>query len=363
MKSITLGLGHRSYNILVTTRNVPCFGALLKKAGIGNFAIIITHKIIKRYFGPQLTQTLKQNGIEYAYIAVPARETSKSIQEFVRVTKKVASLSKLKRPFVITFGGGVVGDLGGFVAATYKRGIPFVQLPTTLLAQVDSAIGGKVAIDLPEGKNLLGAFYQPSLVYSDTSFLKTLKKREIKSGLAEIIKYGIIKDAALFVYIEKNYEKIIHLEDRPLSHIIYTCSAIKAHIVEQDERDSKDIRALLNFGHTLGHAIESSARYSGAYTHGEAVAIGMVCASELSEALGVTQQPITSRLEELLQAVDLPTYVQGIKPEKLLRAIQYDKKFRGKIRRFILPVRIGQAVVYDRIPLGLVRKILERRCR
>ena len=254
----------------------------------------------------------------------------------------------------------MVGDLSGFIAATYKRGIPYIHIPTTLLAQVDSAIGGKTAIDLPSGKNLIGAFYQPKMVYSNISTLSHLPARQIISGLAEVVKYGVISDNRLFCFLEKNTGKITKLSKEHLAHMVYTASKIKAKIVEADERETLGLRTILNFGHTIGHALETANSYKN-LNHGEAISIGMVCAAEIAGEMGIFSPKDRSRLISLLECLKLPTTAPKTDLNAVFRAFYRDKKFiHGRIR-MVLPTCIGHVIVTEDVPLKLIEQILQKR--
>jgi 3-dehydroquinate synthase len=261
---------------------------------------------------------------------------------------------------VIAFGGGVIGDLAGFVASIYKRGIPYIQVPTTLLAQVDSSIGGKTAVDLAEAKNMVGAFYQPRLVLSDIGLLATLDLRQARAGLAEVIKYGLIKDKKLFHYLEKNYDKIIRRQQGALEFVVWRSSYIKARIVGQDEKEEKGLRTILNFGHTLGHALEAAGGYR-RYNHGEAVAIGILLACALSRRLLLLDSSSCIRVEDLIKAVGLPVRIKNIPLNKIISAHYRDKKFIGARNRFVLLGGIGRAVVKQNIPLAAIKAVLKER--
>jgi 3-dehydroquinate synthase len=263
--------------------------------------------------------------------------------------------AKKKRPFIAVVGGGVAGDLGGFVASVYKRGVPYVQIPTTLLAQVDSSIGGKTAIDLPAAKNLIGAFYQPRLVLSDVSVLKSLPRREVTSGLAEIIKYGVIKDRQLFCRVEDGLGDLLSLNEKTLEGIISRCGSIKAGIVERDEFDRKGCRAILNYGHTIGHAIEAASGYGGRYSHGEAVALGMLVANAIAVKIGLLKEADADRIGSLIARAGLPTAIRGLSPKVIYESHLHDKKFEGRKNRFILPVSIGRVRVVE----GVRRDVIE----
>jgi 3-dehydroquinate synthase len=268
---------------------------------------------------------------------------------------------RCKDIFIVALGGGVVGDLAGFVSSIFKRGIPYIQVPTTLLAQVDSAIGGKTAVDLTYAKNMAGAFYQPRMVISDVGLLKSLPDRQIRSGLAEVIKYGVIADGSLFAYIEENLDRILRLEPCALEYAIASCSRIKARIVESDERDTGLRRIVLNYGHTIGHAIESAASYSRLYTHGEAVAIGMVVAADIAREIGMLKPSDAERIESLIARAGLPTSIRSIKSGRILRSHLNDKKFTLGVNRFVLPRSIGSAAVVRNVPYKVVGDAIRAR--
>ena len=263
-----------------------------------------------------------------------------------------------RRSFVIALGGGVVGDLGGFVASTFMRGIPYIQIPTSLLAQVDSSVGGKTAVNHPKGKNLIGTFYQPLAVFIDTSFLKTLSKEEFLNGMAEVVKYGIIADKKLFGFMEKNVAKILSLDPKALGYIIQRSCSIKADIVEKDEKEA-NIRAVLNFGHTVGHAVENVSGYR--FRHGEAVSVGMACAARISREIGLCQEKDVQRIENLLSLFGLPVHCRELSSRKIVRTLERDKKVLDRKIRFILLKGIGTVEIYDDLSRRLVQKVLEKR--
>jgi len=262
-----------------------------------------------------------------------------------------------RRSLVVALGGGVVGDMAGFAAATFLRGVPLVQVPTTLLAMVDSAVGGKTGVDLREGKNLAGAFYQPVMVLADTATLETLPPRQLRNGMAEVIKYGVIKDRRLFDSLQRIGEKERMPSAKEFDEIIRRCCRIKAGVVEIDEREEKGVREILNFGHTFGHAIETLTGYK-TYNHGEAVAIGMVLAGRLAQRLGIFHEQ--ERLENVIRAFGLPTEVKGFLPaQKIIAIMIKDKKVRNGKLRFVLPVSIGKIIVRE-VPPDAVRDILSK---
>lgn len=360
MHIIKLNLKERSYNIITGAGILPLAGRYLCNLKAGKDAYIITNNRIKKLYGNIVAKSLKENGFNFIFKTVPDGEKAKGIETASSLIKQLARFDLRREPFIVTLGGGVIGDLGGFIASIYKRGIPYVQIPTTLLAQVDSAIGGKTAIDLNEGKNLAGAFYQPKMVLSDVSCLATLSKKEIKSGLAEVIKYGVIKDKSLFVYLEKNYKKIIGLEKVPLEHIVNACARIKAEIVSSDEREKKGLRTILNFGHTIGHAIEAATDFNG-YNHGEAVALGMLVSLRISVELKFISESLLKRIEFLIKNTGLPVKIRGVSLNKVLIKHYHDKKFIGKTNKFVLLCELGRVKIVNNIPLGLIRSAVEER--
>jgi len=360
MKTIKLDLKKRSYNIIVGSNIMKFLGTHIAKLNIGRDAYIITNASIKNKYGKTLDKALKQSGFTTRFKLIPDTEESKSIGMASSVIEDIVCYDKKKRVFIIALGGGVIGDLAGFIASIYKRGTPYIQVPTTLLAQIDSGIGGKTAVDLIQGKNLIGAFYQPRLVFSDAGVLKTLGLKQLQSGLAEVIKYGIIKDPQLFVYLEKKYQDILSLKQPALGFIVRRCSLIKAKIVQQDEREEKGIRTILNFGHTLGHAIEAAGDYKG-YNHGEAIALGMLVASDISRNLRLINHKIFQRIENLIKAVGLPTRIQKVSLKNIIEAHYRDKKFIGAKNRFVLIKGIGKTKVVENIPLGIIKENLKKR--
>lgn len=360
MKIIKTDLGERSYKILIGNNAIAKLASEIKKLHIGSSAYIITNPIIKNKCAPLLKKSLKNSGIDIKFKSIPDTEKSKSLKTAYSVINDLTYYDKKKPIFIAALGGGVVGDLSGFVASIYKRGINYIQIPTTLLAQVDSAIGGKTAIDLTEGKNLIGAFYQPRMVLSDIALLKTLNQRQIRSGLAEIIKYGLIKDAGLFGYLEKHWQDILKQKPSVLEFVISRCSMIKAKIVSQDEKETKGIRTILNFGHTIGHAIETAAKYKN-YSHGEAIALGMLVACSISQKLKLINNKTSERIELLMANVGLPVKIKGITLDKIIKAHYYDKKFIGNKNRFVLIKRIGKTKIVKNIPLKLIEEAIRER--
>lgn len=360
MKIIRVNLKERTYNIVVGYNILPGVGENIRKLNPGLAAYVITNAKVKNRYAGILMKSLKKCGLEAKFKLIPDTEKSKSLKTAYSVIKDITLFDSQRRIFIIALGGGVVGDLAGFVASLYKRGIAYVQIPTTLLAQVDSSIGGKTAVDLADGKNLVGAFYQPKLVFSDAAVLNTLNSRQIKSGLAEVIKYGIIKDPYLFSYLEKKYNYILALRPDILEFIVSRCSRIKARIIEQDEKETRGIRTVLNFGHTLGHALEAAAGYR-RYNHGEAVALGMLLASDLSTKIGLIRQGVGARIENLIENVGLPTRITKVSLSSIIKAHYRDKKFIGAKNRFVLLRGIGKTKIAEDIPLELIKEVLRQR--
>ena len=358
MDKITVNLAKRSYTIIIGNRIINQLGGILKKLNIGSGAFIITNDFLKNKYGLKLAQSLSKSGINSHFMVVPDSEKSKSMETAGQVIKELAKFDKKKKVFIIAFGGGVVGDLSGFVASVYKRGTSYIQVPTTLLAQVDSAIGGKTALDLALGKNLVGSFYQPRLVFSDIEFLKTLDKKQLACGLAEVIKYAIIKDAGLFNFLENKYDSVISADPPALKKIISACSSIKAAITSLDEKESLGIRTILNFGHTIGHAIEAAGGYK-AYNHGQAVGLGMIAAAALSARLKLIDAKSAERIKDLIKLYGLPVKLKAVSADKIIKAHYRDKKFSGRENKFVLICAIGKPKIVRNVSLGLIKEAVK----
>ncbi|MBN3038837.1 MAG: 3-dehydroquinate synthase [Candidatus Omnitrophica bacterium] len=361
MKRVRVGLGKRSYDILIGNGILKALKSELKKLKLGKVAVIVTNPTIGRLYGHKIKQALKGCGYEINLLEVPDSEESKSFKECIYLVNKFAKMDKGRGIFVIALGGGVIGDLAGFCASIYRRGVPYIQVPTTLLAQVDSSIGGKVAVDLLCGKNLAGSFYQPKLVLSDVDFLKTLSNKQIRVALAEIIKYGVIADKKFFYFLERNLEEVIKLKKEKLQYIVNRCSEIKAKVVARDEYDKTGKRMILNFGHTAGHAIEAAGGYSKNYPHGYAVAVGMLVACEIARELKMISRGKIERIENLITQAKLPTRIVGLKLKNILRAQAHDKKFISGKNRFVLPVSIGKVVVRKNISQRIIIRAITSR--
>ncbi|MCL6448055.1 MAG: 3-dehydroquinate synthase [Armatimonadetes bacterium] len=362
--AVFVNLAERSYPIYIGSGLLATAGRHLASLSPGGRALLVTNPKVRSLYGEKVEKSLREAGFQAVTAEVPDGEEAKSLA----VAEKLYDLAYAggldRQSPVIALGGGVVGDLAGFVAATYMRGVPFTQLPTTLLAQVDSSVGGKVAVNHPRGKNIIGAFYQPKLVLADPDALSTLEPRELKAGLAEVIKYGAIADAGFFAWLEANLEKILAPEPEALAHAVAASCRIKAQVVEEDETE-QGRRAILNFGHTVGHALEAFTGYA-AYRHGEAVAVGMAVEARIAVAMGVFPKEEAVRLEALLRRAGLPVAFPAAlrrdltagRRDEFLALLQRDKKARGGKYTFALPVKMGRAEVFRDVPEEIINSNL-----
>lgn len=358
VRTVKVPLGNRSYTIKIGEGLLGDLGGHCARLSLGSRCAIITDTNVGRRFAKPAFNSLAQEGFEPSLVVVPAGETAKHLKVVNACYNQLAAHRLERKSFIVALGGGVVGDLAGFVAATYLRGVPFVQVPTTLLAQVDSSVGGKVGVNLKAGKNLVGAFHQPRLVLCDLDTLKTLSDRDFRSGLAEVVKYGIIYDAELFRRIERDGDRLLARDTKTLSGVIARCCEIKAEVVGKDETESS-LRQILNFGHTIGHAIEAISGY-GKYLHGEAIAIGQVLAARLSANLAGLPQRDAVRIGNVFAALGLPNRVRLTEPQKrrLFAAMRLDKKVSDGEVKFVLAKRIGKATWGQRVPDALLRQAL-----
>jgi 3-dehydroquinate synthase len=355
--TVHVALGERSYDILIDEGlllgELPGLAAKLR---LGRRCAIITDSNTGPLYSQAVRDALAGAGVEASTITVPAGEGSKSLAVAGRLYEQLAEARLDRRGFILALGGGVVGDVGGFIAATYLRGVDFVQVPTTLLSMVDSSVGGKVAINLPQGKNLVGAFYQPRLVLADMGTLRSLPEREFRSGMAEVIKYGIICDARLFALLEQRLDALMAKDMAQLAPVIARCCEIKAEVVSQDERET-GLRAILNFGHTIGHAIEAVTDY-GQYLHGEAIAIGMMAAARLSRKHGGLGDTDIGRIESLLRRAGFDLTPPPVSFIKIVAPMRRDKKaIEGKLR-FVLARRLGEVFVSDAVTESDIEEVL-----
>ena len=353
MREVTISLGRRTYRIVIGSGTLDQAGALMTRLPVGKKVLLVTNPVVGKLYGERVTESLGRAGFQVYPAEIPDGEQYKSLQFAELLYDRAFEAGLDRRCPVVALGGGVVGDLAGFVAATYMRGVPFVQIPTTLLAQVDSSVGGKVAVNHPRGKNIIGAFYQPALVITDTDTLATLKGREVRSGLAEVIKYGVIKDSAFFTWLEENINKVLALDPAALAHVVEVSCRIKAAVVEEDETE-QGTRAILNFGHTVGHAVESLTNYT-AFNHGEAVAIGMAVASRLAVNLGLCKLNDEQRIQKLLRNIGLPIQVTAnLNIQEMIETMTRDKKSYGGEITFIFPLTIGEVIINNNVPAAAI---------
>lgn len=343
------------YEILIGQGFVDTFSKDLKQSFNFGKVAILTDEKVGFIYGERVLKNFDKQGIKAKLFSFPPGESSKNIETVISLARRLVQKSYDRKDLIVALGGGVVGDIAGFLASIYLRGVPYVQVPTTLLAQVDSSVGGKTGVDLPEGKNLIGTFYQPKRVYIDTDTLKTLPLTEIKNGLAEVIKYGCTLKKGLFEFLKKGKEKIIKLDSEAIEYIVYESCKLKAMIVSKDERES-GLRRVLNFGHTIGHALEVELNYQ--IPHGMAVALGMLVEARLSEKLGVAKKEVFSPLKGLLENFSFPKRIEGIVPENLLSHLKKDKKVaKGKLT-IVLLERIGKYVFYQDPPEDTILEVL-----
>ena len=343
---IEVQLGARSYEISIAAGLLQNAGELLAAKLKGRRCLVVTDRNVGPKYGPQLAQSLQRAGFDGSLAELPPGEGAKNLEVAKFLYERCLDANLDRESCLVALGGGVIGDLTGFVAATFYRGIPFVQIPTTLLAMVDAAIGGKTGVDHPKAKNAIGAFHQPRAVLSDLLTLNTLPERELKAGLAEVIKYGLIDDAALFALIEENVERLLAREGPKLAEVIARCAAIKARIVSEDEREESGARALLNFGHTFAHALETATNYQ-TYLHGEAVALGLAAAAALSVAQQALAPAERDRILAVLTKAGLPVKLKPGDPDPatLYRAMFKDKKLAAGKLRFVVAEGLGKAKV------------------
>ena len=349
-------LGKRSHCVYFNSlKGLP---AALRHAGlVGMDLFVLTDRRVERLHGRRLGQVLGTACMRHRLHAVPEGEKSKSFESYRKLLKALNGFDGLAvKPAVVAFGGGVVGDLGGFLAATYKRGVPLFQVPTSLLAQVDSSLGGKTGIDYTTHKNLVGSFYQPRGILVDVSLLETLSRQDYATGLAEVVKYGVIKDAKLFRELEESRGRLMARQTGYLRGVVRRCLEIKRKMIERDEFDRSGVRIILNFGHTIGHAAENAACYG--LSHGHAVAVGMLCAAKIALLTGIFPARGYERLEALVSALGLPTSYKRLKWRDIHASYVYDKKFTTGKSRFVLPTAIGKVKVVEGVPLSLVKRVV-----
>jgi len=353
---VPVNLGDRSYGIHIGAGVLDRLGRLCAEVGLKGKGLIITDENVGGHYAATVLASLETAGISTSLATLPAGEKTKCGDQVFELYSRCIEVGLDRHSFIIALGGGVIGDLAGYVAATYLRGIPFVQVPTSLLAMVDSSVGGKTGINLPEGKNLVGAFYQPKLVLADLQTLETLSAREYRAGLAEVVKYGIIHDAPFFKTLEDNINEILNVGNvELLAKMVGRCCEIKADVVAQDEREG-GLRAILNFGHTVGHAVEKVAGY-GEVVHGEGVSMGSVFAARASVELTGLSQAGCDRIEQIFQALELPVKAPGYNWKDLRAALAVDKKTVGGMPKFVLVSEIGTSSIGNEISEELMEQL------
>lgn len=355
--TVRVNLAERSYDIAVTTRPPNGLGPFIRARSKASLAVVVGDYHVQEHCRA-VAAALCGAGFRAEEELLNPGEAQKSLASASRLYDRLAELQADRRTLIVAVGGGVIGDLAGFVAATFVRGLPLLMVPTTLLAMVDSSVGGKVAVNHPRAKNLIGAFHQPVGVWIDTAVLDTLPDREYRSGLAEVVKYGVILDPELFAYLDEHADAILARESDPVRHIVARSCRLKADVVERDEREETGLRAVLNYGHTFAHAFETAAGY-GTWLHGEAVAAGMVCASRLAERHGLIPAELTRRQIDLLQRFGLPTAPGAWPADGLVRTMYSDKKTVAGQLRFILPRRLGEVAMFDDVSEADVRAVLK----
>lgn len=361
---IDINLGERGYPILIGEGMLDTAGDYLGSLLPRKRTAIVTDENVADLHLQRLLDSLEKAGIEAEPIVLPAGEASKSFPHLEWLCEQLLELGIERKDAIIAFGGGVIGDLVGFAAAILRRGCPFVQIPTTLLSQVDSSVGGKTGINTPQGKNLIGAFHQPKLVLIDTGVIDTLPDRELLAGYAEVVKYGLIDDAEFFAWLEENGEDVLADDQTKRAHAIATSCRAKARVVEQDEFETKGLRALLNLGHTFGHALEAEKGYGGELLHGEGVALGMVLAFELSVDMGLCPAEDLERVRRHLDSVGLPTTLRQVgldgMGEKLVAHMAQDKKMDAGRLTFVLARGIGKSYLEREVDMERVTALLNR---
>lgn len=358
MQTLNVELGERSYPIFVGAGLLAQLDKLLDSFS-GSQVAVFTNPTVRALYGDALLSALGQRQVDV--FEMPDGEQYKSLATYQAAMDFLMHKRHNRTTTLLALGGGVVGDLTGFVAATFQRGVNFVQIPTTLLAQVDSSVGGKTAVNHPAGKNMIGAFYQPQAVFADIETLRTLPPREYAAGLAEVAKYGVIADAEFFDWLESNVDAVMQKDAAALEHMVHRSCEIKAEVVAADERET-GVRAILNFGHTFGHALEKITQYK-VLLHGEAVAVGMLIAADFSHALGLCGEDVQERLLALLPQLGLPTGVpEGVEPEAMRDAMGMDKKVVDGQVRFIVAQTMGHAQLIDEFPATALDTVLDKYC-
>ncbi|MEO5359016.1 MAG: 3-dehydroquinate synthase [Nitrospirota bacterium] len=357
MNNLTVNLGERSYEITIANGAIDSLGERLLSFGFNKKIALISNTTVFPLYGAHVTESIEKAGFKVFPIIVPDAEEHKDLRHVEIVLGEMFKIGLDRKSALVALGGGVVGDLAGFAASIYMRGIGFIQVPTTLLSQVDSSVGGKTGVNHPVGKNMIGTFYQPRFVCIDIDTLRTLPARELHAGIAEVIKYGIIQDPELFTYLKDNREKILSQDSAALRHIIHTSCRIKADVVSKDERES-GLREILNYGHTAGHALETVTQYK-KYLHGEAVAWGMYVEARIAAALSLLPLWILDEIKALIEGYALPVSMpKDIAPVSVVEAMNYDKKTVAGAIKFVLPTGIGSVKILKGIEKELILSVL-----
>ena len=359
MNTVQVELGNRSYPIIIGNGILQEVGSSLRQFNFSSPIALVSNTTVFPLYGAAVSRSLSASGLTCTEIILPDGEEYKTLPHAERILDALLQARLDRKSAIVALGGGVIGDLAGFAASVYMRGIDFIQIPTTLLAQVDSSVGGKTGVNHARGKNMIGTFWQPRLVWIDIDTLVSLPRREFVAGTAEIIKYGIIWDRGLFDFLENFADDVLRLDRNPLRHIIFRSCEIKAEVVRRDEREG-GLRAILNFGHTIGHALETATGYT-AFLHGEAVAIGMYIEAEIARLMGLIYQDEVLRIRRLISTYGLPSAIpRNIDLEMFFASMKLDKKAVSGAIRFILPDRIGSVTLQGSVPESVIRKAVEQ---
>jgi 3-dehydroquinate synthase len=359
MNTVQVELGNRSYPITIGSDILQKVGSSLRQFNFSSPIALVSNTTVFSLYGAAVSRSLAASGLSCTEIILPDGEEYKTLAYAERILDSLLQARLDRKSAIVALGGGVIGDLAGFAASVYMRGVDFIQIPTTLLAQVDSSVGGKTGVNHPRGKNMIGTFWQPRLVWIDIDTLLSLSRRDFVAGAAEIIKYGIIWDRDFFGFLEKIAPNVLELDRDPLRHIIRRSCEIKADVVRRDEREG-GIRAILNFGHTIGHALETATGYT-AFLHGEAVAIGMCIEAEIARLMGLIHHEEVLRIRRLISAYGLPSAIpRNMDPELFFASMKLDKKAVFGTIRFILPDRIGSVTLHSSVPESAIRKAVEQ---
>ncbi|MGH2566908.1 MAG: 3-dehydroquinate synthase [Bacteroidota bacterium] len=356
-RQIVVPLGDRTYPIYVGSGMTASFAPTCQQHQVPSRVVLITDTTVGKHYLKPLETNLRHFKFQVSSVVIPPGERQKSLERAKRIFTTMLQEGVGRKSAVIALGGGVIGDLAGFVAAVYHRGVPFIQVPTTLLSQVDSSVGGKVAVNHPLGKNMIGAFYQPTFVWTDVECLKTLPEREVSCGLGEIVKYGVIWDEELFHFLEENIDRLLRLDRDAVMYVQARCCEIKSHIVAEDERET-GLRMVLNYGHTVGHALEAAGEYR-TLKHGEAVLLGMAAESFIAHRMNLIDAQTLERIQALVARVPLKCNLASLKPGAILKAMGHDKKSVGGKKRFVLPTRIGEVRVVENVDEAMVESSLK----